>query len=468
MKTWPLRFRQADDTVLLVDDAGGYFQSDHAFLNRYAHMELSKDDERFLLGYGHAFETEGDLSYLSFGYRWTARQAKPGKLSYLILVPTLRCNLACTYCQVSRAPERAPGFDWTDQTTDQVIALIDGLETEAVKIEFQGGEPLLRLDLLERVRSFCRKRFREAQFVVCTNLQVVSEAAWSFLSDEDTFISTSFDGDLQTHERQRTVSPQLTRQFSQNLALAMERVGTRRLSALPTIDVRKPPKPTTLLQNFEELGLRSIYLRPVSYHGFARKTGSQSNDPASWNKFHRDFMEALIERNYRTGRVMEEFYFSQCLKRVLRPGVENHVDLRNPNMLATDYVVIDHDGGIYPTDEARMLARIGRIDLSIGNVTNGIDRSRVTVLNEASLNNFDPDCIHCVYQPFCGSDLVDDISRFGRMDLPRTETWFCRRQLGLFDFLFSLIYRDDEATRFSLSSWANIETWPTQLAPRHR
>jgi len=468
MKAWPLRFRATDSAVLLVDDAGGYFRSDDSFLSRYAHRTLTEDDETFLIDHGHAFETEEDLSYLSFGYRWTARQAKPGQLSYVILVPTLRCNLACTYCQVSRAPERAAGFDWTDRTADQTIALLDDLNTDSVKIEFQGGEPLLRLDLLERVRSFCRTRFREAQFVVCTNLQVVSDDAWVFLAAEDTFISTSFDSDLETHERQRTVSPPLTQQFQQNLAVAIDRVGTRRLSALPTIDVRRPPVPSTLLQNYEDLGLRSIYLRPVNYHGFARKTGSRTNDPTSWNRYYREFMEALIERNYRTGRVMEEFYFSQCLKRVLRPSIDNHVDLRNPNMLGTDYIVIDYDGRIYPTDEARMLARIGRIDLSIGTTADGIDRSKVAHLNESSLNNFDPDCIHCAYQPFCGSDVVDDISRYGRVDLPRTDTWFCKRQLGLFDLLFSLIYREDEATRFSLSRWAGIETWPAELAPRYR
>lgn len=41
---------------------------------------------------------------------------------------------------------------------------------DEIKIEFQGKEPLLRLDLLSRVRSFCRQRFSLAQLVVCTNL----------------------------------------------------------------------------------------------------------------------------------------------------------------------------------------------------------------------------------------------------------------------------------------------------------
>ena len=43
-----------------------------------------------------------DLDYLGFVYRRSARRFAPQNMNYLILVPTLRCNLACSYCQVSR------------------------------------------------------------------------------------------------------------------------------------------------------------------------------------------------------------------------------------------------------------------------------------------------------------------------------------------------------------------------------
>ena len=68
-------------------------------------------------------------------------------------------------------------IDWSEATLDAALNLLDRLTTQRVKIEFQGGEPLLRLDHLKRVREFCRKRFISAEFVVCTNLQNVSEDA---------------------------------------------------------------------------------------------------------------------------------------------------------------------------------------------------------------------------------------------------------------------------------------------------
>ena len=164
---------------------------------------------------------------------------------------------------------------------------------------------------------------------------------------------------------------------------------------------------------------------------------------------------------------MEEYYLSHCLRRVLQAGHDGHVDLRNPSLPARDYIVVDFDGRLYPTDEARMLSRIGQIDLAVGTAREGVDREKIASLIPSALNNFDPDCIHCPYQPFCGTDLVDDVSRYGRIDLPRAETWFCGRQLFVFDRAMKLLYSRDETDLFSLRHWAGLSSWPAALAPRH-
>src|SRR5262249_29137390 len=158
-----------------------------------------------------------------------------------------------------------------------------------------------------------------------------------------------------------------------------------RLAALPTVDLRDPPDIPALIETYVGLGLRSIYLRPVNYQGFARRTPQSDTGNARWNAFHAAFINMLIERNYSTGVIVEEFYCSHCLRRMLRAGVDGHVDLRNPNPLAADCVVIDHDGRLYPTDEARMLARIGQVDLSVGDVAAGIHADRVGALDHAAL-----------------------------------------------------------------------------------
>jgi radical SAM protein with 4Fe4S-binding SPASM domain len=125
-------------------------------------------------------------------------------------------------------------------------------------------------------------------------------------------------------------------------------------------------------------------------------------------------------------------------------------------MVARDYILIDYDGTFYPTDEARMVTRVGQIDLSIGDVYSGIDLEKVAVLNQHSFNNFHEDCIHCPYQPYCGTDIVDDISRYDRIDVIKADTWFCKRHISIFDRLFSYMYSNDPKVRFSLLRWAKL------------
>lgn len=465
MNIWPLRFRKAGESYLFSDDAGGFFRSNGDFLDRYVADELHPRDRDFLHLGGHAYSEVGDLAHTSFAYRWTQRQAVRPELAYVILVPTLRCNLSCGYCQVSRAAENAHGYDWSTETTEAVLRYLDQLTTSDIKIEFQGGEPLLRVDLLEQVRDFCRQRFTSSRFVVCTNLQRLGSREWAFLEASDTFVSTSLDGDDATHTRQRTQSHAATAKFIGNLDEAIARLGPQRVAALPTIDIDNPPNFDDLIAAYQSRGMRSIYLRPINHQGFARRGRSLDADIERWNALHRAFVEHLIDLNYRTDAGLEEYYFAQCLRRTLRSGADEHVDLRNPSFLASDYVVIDHDGKFYPTDEARMLSRIGRIDLSIGDVFSGTAISKIETLNAASLNNFDPDCIHCAFQPFCGSDLIDDISRYGRTDQAKTSTWFCRRHTSIFDHVFELMYRDDPATKHSLALWAGVAHWGPQMAP---
>lgn len=467
MTVWPLKFRKASaGHFILADDSGAFFSSDSKFVDRYATDGLTDRDIEFLAQNGHAFGEEGDLRYLSFLYRWSKRQTHAKDLEYLIVVPTLRCNLACSYCQVSRAHESAKSFDWTHELVERFFKFLGTIQSSSIKIEFQGGEPLLRLDLLHRIREFARGHFQNSQFVVCTNLQDVSDEAWSFFDASDTFISTSLDADHFSHQKNRTKTAEATAQFVQNLETAMTRIGPGRISALPTVDPSAPPNIKAFVDRYEAFGISSIYLRPINFHGFARRRAPIDDD--AWIAFHRAFIEHLIDRNAKTGRFVEEYYFSQCLKRVLRAGENGHIDLRNPQLFAKDYIVIDYNGRFFPSDEARMLHRIGAIDLSIGSLQTGIDDDAVGALNDNALNTFDPDCIHCPYQAYCGSDIVDDIARYGKTGLPRHETWFCRRHMALFDLVFELLYSRDEKTELSLAKWAGVRSLPPELIPSHR
>jgi His-Xaa-Ser system radical SAM maturase HxsB len=452
---------------LCVSDSGRFVMAPDALISRLARDEAGERDLDLLRHEGLAIRPNDALGRNSHIFGVAERLTRAGPLDYLILVPTLRCNLSCSYCQVSRVQEKARGFDWSDETLAAVLALVDQLPGDAIKIEFQGGEPTLRPDLIQAIIDRC-ERFTRKQFVICTNLQVLSPEILALFDRDDLYISTSLDGDPETHLRNRTGDAAATDGFLANLAMLIERYGPRKISALPTIDSCAPPSINDLIDTYAGFGLDSIFLRPINYQGFARKRHKEAREQDdAWRSYHERFVREIIARNWADrSRVLEETYFSICLRRVFQPGRDRHVDLRNPNPMGMDYIVVDHDGTVYPTDEARMLSRSGVIDLAIGDVFNGWDTEQRDLLNRAATNQFDPACQRCAYQPYCGRDLIDDLARYGRVDVPRLETEFCRRHLHIFDLVFRLIYDNDPAVRYSLSRWLRLAGTPPALGVR--
>jgi sulfatase maturation enzyme AslB (radical SAM superfamily) len=385
----PLRARTlGQDAVLCVQDSGRFFKATPSFLGRLADDRLAAADRAFLRDEGHAIEPDDTLGDAAYLYGLAERATHAAGLDYLILVPTLRCNLSCSYCQVSRAALNATGFDWDEITLAAVVAAIDALPGTRIKVEFQGGEPTLRPDLIRAVIDRCA-RFETRQFVICTNLQQLDDAILALFDEPDLYISTSLDGDAPTHQRNRTVSPQATRQFRDNLEAVIARYGPRKVSALPTVDPLIPPHIDALIDSYAGLGLESIFLRPINFQGFARKRHSASREQSDgWRAYHERFVRAIIARNWADrSRVLEETYTSICLRRIFQPGADRHVDLRNPNPLGLDYIVIDYDGTVYPTDEARMLSRSGVIDLAVGDVFSGWRGERLDLLNAHASNS---------------------------------------------------------------------------------
>ena len=451
MNLLPFRFSRVGNEILFSNEAGDFFFSNERTLDRLALGHATLADMSFLKARGFAYDSIDDFYVGSFVDRLTIRKALPASASYLIVVPTLRCDLACTYCQVSRAAIGAHGYDWSDETLQQFLDFLDTLPREQIQIEFQGGEPTLRLDLLERVMQACEERFLQSRFVICTHLRNLDEKLIQLLERHDLSISTSIDGPVDIHTRNRTGAASVTRKVMENVRLVIDRFGLERLSALPTIAHEDYGRITEIVDQYVELGLASIYLRPVNYQGFARKRhpGSVADENA-WFDAYQAAIRHIFEHNRTSEHKITEFTLELALKRIFRAGENGHVDLRSPNPPARDYLVVDYDGRLYPSDEARMVTRIGLADLAIGDLKGGLDRQKVEWLGWNQMNDVHETCQHCVFQPYCGIDVVDDLARYGRIDGIKEDSHFCRTNTDLFSLVFSMLRDSDPGVQFNL------------------
>jgi His-Xaa-Ser system radical SAM maturase HxsB len=458
----PFRLRDVNGSMLVTNEAGDYGFFDGNVVERYFGGALTGDEHHKLRDLSIIVE-DGDEWRLAALMRRLrkAHEADRSRLSYLIVIPTLRCDLSCSYCQVSRASLDASGFDWTEEHLAQFERFLDTVEGDHLKLEFQGGEPTVRPDLLRRVIVICTGKFKAPEFVICTNLTRITPEIEDIFARPDVSISTSIDGPLAVMTANRTASDELSETVFRNFRYIVDKYGPDKVAALPTVTEKTIADPQGLIDCYATFGFQSIFLRPVNYMGFARKKHADlSCDFAAWNTFYRAALERIIDLNQ--DGYFEEFYLALMLRSIFAGLPSGFVDLRSPSRFASDYCVIDFDGTLYPSDEARMLSRTRTIDLSIGTMGSGFDESKLAALNRHAINQVHPDCLHCAYMPYCGIDIVDDISRCGRTDMPKHETWFCNRQMSLFDLIFEKVAAQDRRYLDVFLKWIYRRTDPPQ------
>lgn len=91
-------------------------------------------------------------------------------LRLLVLRITERCNLACRYCYAAR-----PGCKKTDMDEETALKAVE-LACPAggsLKVQITGGEPLLRLDLAEKIKAFGEKTGRRLSMTLQTNATLI-------------------------------------------------------------------------------------------------------------------------------------------------------------------------------------------------------------------------------------------------------------------------------------------------------
>ena len=79
--------------------------------------------------------------------------------------------------------------------------------SRSLKIEFQGGEPLLNFDLVELVireaASRAEQESRYLEFVIASNLALLDDRVLEVAEEFNVSFSTSLDGPLELHNRAR-------------------------------------------------------------------------------------------------------------------------------------------------------------------------------------------------------------------------------------------------------------------------
>jgi sulfatase maturation enzyme AslB (radical SAM superfamily) len=131
--------------------------------------------------------------------------------SLFIMVPTNRCNMACVYCHAQAAAVSRTEWDMSDEVLYKTVDFFFSVPRQGrqeLRIEFQGGEPLLRYDLIQKAMDYATELAEAAgiviRFAIVTNLTLMTdEIARDIKARGNVELCSSLDGPPEVHDRQR-------------------------------------------------------------------------------------------------------------------------------------------------------------------------------------------------------------------------------------------------------------------------
>ena len=391
-----------------------------------------------------------------------------------MVVPTLRCNSNCRYCQVSRKDINAVGSDMDKSTAKRTVDMMFTSPSPDIKIEFQGGEPLLNFKIVKYIIEYAewKNLFKKInlQFVLCTNLTLINKDILKYLKKHRVYISTSLDGFKELHNQNRPLQSTDNSYdiVIEKLNMCRGYLGHDGVSALMTASRFSMGRFKEIIDEYLNHGFDNIFLRSLNPYGYARrdkeKLGYGINE---YTEGYIDALNYIIDLNLK-GIYISESYAALLLTRILTPFSTGFVDMQSPAGVGISGVIYDYNGNVYVSDEARMLASIGDYRFLMGNVN---QNSYLEIFNSEFLHSLIssscleclPGCSDCAYQSFCGADPVRNYSEHGDIIGNRTTSDLCKKNKLIIHYLLELIKKQDPNIDNIFWSWIRRKPLKTPI-----
>ncbi|MDP2860247.1 MAG: His-Xaa-Ser system radical SAM maturase HxsB [bacterium] len=460
-----IRFRH--DLVLMVNMVGEHFFLQEADFKNMVGHELNRKSDVYLRLKAKHFVTETisdpAIDLLAIKFR-TKNDFLSHFTSLHMLEVTRRCNQKCVYCQASSLDPDKSGYDMSTEIAQKAVDMILMSPAKHIKIEFQGGEPLLNFETVKYVIDYVTKqatsREKKIEFVVCTNLTIATDEMLKYFAENNVLVSTSLDGPRDVHNSCRMYrdGTDTYDDVTRSLDKARKYLGSSKISALMTTSRYNLPYPKEIIEEYIRNGFSSIFLRPLNPFGYAKQRMREIGcGPSDFVAFFKAVLECVIDANLK-GNYIEESFTSLLLTRILTPFSTGFVDLQFPAGTGISGAMYGYDGNVFLSDESRMLANTGDFSFCLGNVNKHSYRDifyngKIIDIIGSSCAELLPGCSDCAFQVYCGIDPVRNYATQNDPTGHRPSNEMCLINKGIFKHLFEIILEHDPNRMDVFWSW---------------
>ncbi len=462
----PLRFLRLDTRRYIVSSiAGDYTVLTNESLHALVRHTLSPSDPAYeaLKAKHLLIDSDSNVAVDLLAAKLRTKHSQLSQLTSLFMfVVTLRCEHSCPYCQVSRQSQDRSAFDMSQAHADKALDIAFSSPARHIKLEFQGGEPLLNFELIRYIVENAAERNlihgKELAFVIATNLALITDEILEFCKQHSILISTSLDGPQSLHNANRPrPSGDSYERTIQGIQRARAVLGVDRVAALMTTTKASLSQPEAIIDEYVAQDFHSIFLRGLSPYGFAIRTRAfDAYHMQEWLEFYKRGLAHILKLN-RDGVFMREEYAALLMRKMHSPFPTNYVDLQSPAGAGLSALAFNYDGAVYASDESRMLAEMKDQRFRLGHVETDTLTSLLTSdsyldLIASTMTECMPMCADCGLQPFCGSDPVYHYATQGDVVGLKPASGFCHKNMEIMRHLVTLLEDDLDARRI-LMSW---------------
>ena len=151
----PFRFARFNDSeYLLTNDVGEYIFLRNEDFEKFINKELDVKSMVFQDIASKQIATTDNVkdvvNMLATKFR-TKKSILREFTTLHMVVPTLRCNSSCIYCQVKRHESSNYSADMTKKTAKNIVKCIFESPSPCIKIEFQGGDPSTDFEMVKYI-----------------------------------------------------------------------------------------------------------------------------------------------------------------------------------------------------------------------------------------------------------------------------------------------------------------------------
>jgi len=368
-----------------------------------------------------------------------------------IFVVTNACNMQCIYCQAQNGEIKPNGF-MSKETAKRAVDIAIQSPSNHLQFEFQGGEPLLNFEIIKFIVEYSKEVCigKRIDYSIVSNLTLITDEMLDFIKANNISVSTSLDGDMVLHDKNRPfIGGKGTYDVVKN-AIAKVRNQGIHIGALQTTTKESLGRWKEIVDAYIEMGFDGISLRPLTPLGCANKdwdvVGYSAND---FIEFYKNAFKYITEINKH--KYFREGLASIFLRKILDGFGVNYMELRSPCGAALGQIAYYYDGNIYTCDEGRMVSEMGNQSFCLGNVYEAdydglIDNEICKVVCASSTLESLPSCSDCVYQPYCGVCPVVNYALDMDVFEKHPNNYRCAINKGMLDVLFSKLQENDEET----------------------